>query len=254
MVLNKRIEDEVYFAWRKAQVKAMETERLGIIHVSDLIKPCMRYVAYSKITPHEYRSMSTEDLKSLYFGQILHNNSQLAENPNYHEMFVGWNYIKDVPISYEDAKQIKQDDPIQLDIIYGKMDDVLNIDGEWVIVDKKTTGSMEYFKKYNKPSESHVAQLNCYRVLLNKCYNIDAKKGCNLYIDNCISKETRDEPKPIVYALGDPVKTEAIMKEKASQIKEIFLNHILPERTRNFMCDGLCPFATKCFTDERKTW
>ena len=36
---------------RKAQVNAMETERLGIIHVSDVIKPCMRYVVYSKITP-----------------------------------------------------------------------------------------------------------------------------------------------------------------------------------------------------------
>ena len=45
------ISNDVYFAFRKAQIEGMHTERLGKIHVSDLIKPCMRYVAYSKFLP-----------------------------------------------------------------------------------------------------------------------------------------------------------------------------------------------------------
>ena len=49
MIKLEDVENKAYFAMRKAQVKAMETERLGLIHVSDVIKPCMRYVIYNKI-------------------------------------------------------------------------------------------------------------------------------------------------------------------------------------------------------------
>ena len=64
------IAEKVYFDFRKAQVEGMATERLGKIHVSDIIKPCMRYVAYSKFIP---KTQDTEDIKSLFFGQAVHN-------------------------------------------------------------------------------------------------------------------------------------------------------------------------------------
>ena len=89
MVLNKVVEDNAYFAFRKSQMKAMHTERLGVIHVSDLIKPCMRNVMYGKNTPDEYKTMDTENMKSLYFGQILHSSSDVAEE-KYHEMFLAY--------------------------------------------------------------------------------------------------------------------------------------------------------------------
>ena len=38
------INSEIYFHWRRAQLDALKTERLGQIHVSDIIKPCMRNV------------------------------------------------------------------------------------------------------------------------------------------------------------------------------------------------------------------
>ena len=44
MIKLEDINNKVYFDFRKSQVKAMETERLGKIHVSDVIKPCMRNV------------------------------------------------------------------------------------------------------------------------------------------------------------------------------------------------------------------
>ena len=94
MVVNKIVEDNAYFAFRKSQMKIMNNERLGIIHVSDLIKPCIRNVMYGKFTPDEYKTMSTEDMKSLYFGQILHSASDVAE-PDKHEMFLAYDYVKD---------------------------------------------------------------------------------------------------------------------------------------------------------------
>ena len=61
MIKLEDVSNKAYFAMRKAQVNAMQTERLGKIHVSDVIKPCMRYVVYNKIMPGT--GMSTEDMK-----------------------------------------------------------------------------------------------------------------------------------------------------------------------------------------------
>ena len=43
--------------------------------------------------------------------------------------------------------------------------------------------------------------------------------------------------------------TLADMIEKARIIKGVYELKFLPERTKNFLCDGFCPYATKCFTD-----
>ena len=43
MLTLEDINNHVYFLFRKSQAEAMRTPRLGKIHVSDLIKPCMRY-------------------------------------------------------------------------------------------------------------------------------------------------------------------------------------------------------------------
>ena len=64
--------NEIYFMYRRSQMDALKTERLGQIHVSDVIKPCMRNVIYRKTLPET--GATTEDVKSLYFGQIVHSN------------------------------------------------------------------------------------------------------------------------------------------------------------------------------------
>ena len=106
MLTLDNIKEKVYFEYRRAQMEAMKTERLGVIHVSDVIKPCMRNVVYNKITPH---TMSTEDMKSLYFGQIVHSNSMIAK-PENNEMFLAYNYVKDEPLTREEALKIPPED------------------------------------------------------------------------------------------------------------------------------------------------
>ena len=251
MLKLEDINNEVYFKFRKAQVEAMETERLGKIHVSDVIKPCDRYTIYGKISP---KTMSTEDMKSLYIGQAVHNNSKLATDEN-HEKFLAWDWVEDKPLTYEEAKKIPEGDPKHLDIIYGSIDDLLKVGDKWIITDKKTTGSIGYFSKASsKPSDSHKDQINRYRVLLHKCYGINADFGCVIYISNSSSKEVRDKPACLSFKLQPYEEIVEDMKQKAAIIKDALLNKTLPKRTKCFLCDGMCPYATKCFTDDRKFW
>ena len=247
------INEEVYFQFRRSQMEAMHTERLGVIHVSDIIKPCMRNVIYRKITPDT--GMSTENTKSLYFGQVVHSNSQVAKDDKYHEMFFAYDYVRDVSLTREEALEIPVDDPRHLDIIYGSADDVLKIGGKWVITDKKTTGSIDYFNKATgKASDSHKDQINRYRVLLKKCYDIDAEFGCVIYISNRIEKDKRDKPAILSFKLKPVEETLVDMIEKSNIIKDALSNKILPERTKCFLCDGMCDYASMCFTDERSTF
>ena len=251
MIKLEDINNEIYFELRRAQMEAMETERLGKIHVSDVIKPCDRYTIYGKIYP---KMMSTEDTKSLYFGQVVHSNSQLADD-EHHEKFLAWDYVEDKPLTYEEAKAIPEDDPKHLDIIYGSIDDLMKVGDKWVICDKKTTGSIGYFSKAtSKPSDSHKDQINRYRVLLHKCYGINADFGCVIYISNKIEKDVRDKPVCLSFKLQPYEDIVEDMKRKATIIKDALLNKTLPKRTKCFLCDGMCPYASKCFTDNRESY
>ena len=89
------IKDKVYFDFRKSQLRAMETERLGIIHVSDLIKPCLRNVMYGKFVP---KTSNSEDVKSLFYGQAVHQVTWLNDDKKYNEMFLAYDYVRDEPV------------------------------------------------------------------------------------------------------------------------------------------------------------
>ena len=252
MLKLEDISNEVYFQFRRSQMEALKTERLGQIHVSDIIKPCMRNVIYRKVLPQQ--GSNTEDLKSLYFGQILHSNSEIAKG-EHHEKFLAYDYVRDESLTREEALEIPLDDPRQLHIIYGSIDDLLKIGGKWVITDKKTTGSIDYFSRATaKVSDSHRDQINRYRVLLKKCYDIDADFGCVIYISNSVDKEKRDKPIPISFKLRPIEETLTDMVEKANIIKRSMTEEILPERTKCFLCDGMCPYASICFEDNREKW
>ena len=252
MLKIEDVNNKVYFEFRRSQLDAMKTERLGQIHVSDIIKPCMRNVIYKKVLPEQ--RASTEDMKSLYFGQIVHSNSQIAKD-EHHEKFLAYDYVRDEPLTYEESKAIPENDPRQLDIIYGSIDDLIKVGEKWVICDKKTTGSIDYFSRAtSKASDSHRDQINRYRVLLKKCYDIDAEFGSVIYISNRVEKDKRDKPVVISFKLRPIEETLLDMIEKANIIKKSMTEEYLPERTKCFLCDGMCPYASLCFQDNREKW
>ena len=249
MLTLDKIKEKVYFEFRRAQTDGMNTERLGRIHVSDLIKPCMRNVIYKKLLPDT--GMDTEDMRSLYIGQAVHNLSMVATEDKYHEMFLAYDYTRDEPLTYKQAKAIPENDPKHMDIIYGSIDDLVKVNGEWIITDKKTTGSIDYFAgRYGKPSESHIDQINRYRVLLKKCYDIDAKHGAVIYISNSVDREKRDKPTVLAFKLSPIEETLNDMIVKAKIIKDAIAETKLPERTKCYLCDGMCPYASRCFSEE----
>ena len=90
--------------------------------------------------------------------------------------------------------------------------------------------------------------------MLKKCYDIDADFGCVLYISNRIEKDKRDVPIPIPFKLKPVEETLVDMIEKARIIKEAMTEGTLPERTKCFLCDGMCPYASLCFEDNRAKW
>ena len=251
MTIVDSIRDQVYFKFRKAQIEGMNKAggfRAGKVHVSDVIKPCMRYVYYQKTNPRP--SMDTGSIRPLFFGQAIHSLTQLAEE-KYHELTLAYDVVADKPVDLKTCK-LKSDDPKWYDIVIGTIDDLLQIDGGWVITDKKTTGAIDYFSRYNsKPSDGHVDQLNAYRLLLSKCMGIDAPMGAIIYISSSIDKGKIDKPIIMPFKLNDITKTLEVVKKNVAVIKEAMLKDVVPVRTKNYLCDEMCPHASVCFTDER---
>ena len=251
MLLNETVSDKVYFAYRKAQIKGMETPRLKCIHVSDLIKPCMRLVTYNNMGEP---AKTAQDIKSMFIGQAIHTITDLSTNIIDHEKLLLYDWVNDKGYTGPTGTDIKMR---PWDFIAGSIDDIVDVDGEPVIVDKKTTGSIEYFhSRTATANEGHRLQINCYGVLLEKCYGIKVKKGCVMYIPNSVSKDNSIKNEPIAHAfnLTKPEETLNMMKTNAAIIKDAMTKHTLPGRTKNFLCDGMCPYAVKCFTDDRVKW
>jgi len=230
-------------------MEALHTDRIDCIHVSDLLKDCSRYVAYEKNEP---TSMSTEDMKSIIFGQMLH--KQIILDKDYNEVPFLWNYVNEETFNRDTWKDNKLSIKNKWDFIAGSADDIIQLKGDYVICDKKTTARMDtYSLKKGIPYDNHRAQTNMYRVMLKKCYDIDAKWGCNLYISNMVGDKTvRDQPRPIVYKLDPISETEELMVEKASKIRAFMTTKVMPEPKFNFLCDGMCQHGSKCFTETRK--
>lgn len=248
MISMDDIKNDVFQKYRNAQLKAMNTNRLGQLHVSDVIAPCMRKVWYGK-NDKGYKSMDTESMRSLYFGQIIHSHTELAK-PEFHEMTMAYNYVTDKVVDLEKMKDVPLDDPIWWDILIGTLDDLLEINGEYIICDKKTTGSIDWFSKEKTPAnDSHINQLNHYRLLLQKCKNIDAKYGCIIYID---SKNSQRFEKPIIKPLRLKPIEEALenIKKQGSIIKKSMTLNQIPDRTICFLCSGMCPYASVCMKND----
>ena len=71
-------------------------------------------------------------------------------------------------------------------------------------------------------------------------------------MSNQVEKDQRDKIIPLAFKLKPVEETLTNMVEKCKVIKNSLTNKFLPERTKNFLCDGMCPYASVCFTDERE--
>jgi hypothetical protein len=75
-----------------------------------------------------------------------------------------------------------------------------------------------------------------------------------VYISNRIEKDKRDKPAILSFKLRPIEETLKDMIEKSRIIKKSMNDCTLPERTKCYLCDGMCNFASMCFEDNRKKW
>ena len=235
-----RIEEAVLGAFKDAQNDMMSknnSQRIKTWNVSDFTSPCIRKSYYQRNFPAPYDPAKTS---ILFHGLILHEHTQLS---HFHEVTMCYDIKEDKAYSPQEVRQLEDTS----NIITGSLDDLMRIDGEYVIVDKKTYNGYQGQYKKKEPDESYKLQLSIYRVLLEKGYGIDAKVGCLLYLDESADfKET-----PMAFDLAPIEGTKAYMSDVLRQLRQG-----LPKATVNWLCNGanrkgtiFCPYKDRCEND-----
>ena len=92
--------------------------------------------------------------------------------------------------------------------------------------------------------------MNVYRLLFNKCYGRDAKKGVNIYITNGVDRELRTDVIPCAYNLRPVDEMEIEVKAKCMAFREYFKEKILPGAVKNNACFEWCPHVEKCVNND----
>ncbi len=186
--------------------------------------------------------MNTKMSHKFYLGNLVHAHSNMS-NINMHEVPLLYNWVTDEGVDGDTFHGIHPS--TKWDYLAGAIDDVIKIDDEYIICDKKTTAKIENKVRWG-PSDENKLQLNMYRVLLKKCYGIDAKWGCNVFVDIDPDSE-RGLVHPVAYKLRPIEETLDTMISTAEALKDYITKGVLPPVHKCYLCDGMCDFATTCF-------
>lgn len=242
----KEIETGVKILTRKAQYKAIESERGKFFHATDFVNECSRNLFYSKIVPRG--TMDTKTMTIFWVGIAIHKVTDISQDMKYHEMKMAYDYVDDKVIDIKDLPTIKPEK--YFDIVVGSCDDLVQVlvagNKEWCIVDKKTWRS-KGFKK-TSPSSSHIDQVNIYRLLLEKCQGIVVPYGAIVYFD--MWQEGVEKPQVMPFKLDSPDITRGKMLKIRDEIMEAQKTGVLPRRYLHWKCDGFCPYSERCFNEE----
>ena len=154
----------------------------------------------------------------------------------------------------------KKINPINFfDCISGKVDDIVEIDGEKVIVDKKTYSSVtkrsaedadaKIYSKFEKKEidSDYVFQLNEYKLLYFLKTGIDIKKGAIVYLDTA----TRFARPRVFEVCLEPI--EEIQKKILDKLDVLRLG-TLPDRNISWRCNYICPYKSICKPEEDTKW
>jgi len=240
----------IYFQFRKRQYDSLEKKRIGIFHVTDYNQDCMRNSYYSHLALNGARLMDTNTMGIFFSGEAVHQLLDSSAPKGMGETALAYNFIDGKTVNLDDKSVYSKWGVLDwLKIIVGESDSLykIEIDGkkEWVIVDYKTWLSKGYRKKEASPD--HKVQINTYRYLFMKALGIDVKFGAVIYLDFADRMA-----KPLIF----PFKT-ASMEEAHGDIKkkyELFLEAYntgkLPPRVKSWKCDGYCPYAQRCVSEE----
>lgn len=206
------IEEYVKYNFLRSIVREVEEENRKGIHVTDVCYDCLRRAYYQVKIRNEGGDSSLgyheNDFANMWIGKKLHE----TDVSDLHELDLEWNGI------------------------IGRIDEVFLLDGDVVIVDKKTTR-----KTPNKPYDHHVKQVAYYGVLLKNSGGVSGKNwyGCVLYIDvdSGVATPYAFEFKPEDY--------EAELMMKVSILKDALEKGKPPKPKCSWICN-YCSFVGRC--------
>lgn len=239
-----RISSEIFRHVRSVMMDGVSGKRLGLFHVSDFSSACARKSFYSHLLIHR---RNEEDLGN--FGNV----SSLFLGTAVHKMLEG-GPLTEVTMKYDIEKdregKVDENTPVieAFPTIVGTCDAVVTLsDGSKCIVDYKTRFNNKY--PLRAPMPEHVKQVNIYALMLKKTRGIEAKHGAIVYFD---SSQKLEKINVFDFPIQPFEKTRAEMLVRYTQFKEAADTGKLPDRVEdaNWLCDGYCPYAKRCFKEE----
>ena len=192
------------------------------IHVSDLTSDCMRKAWY-RLNDHAIDLRDFKKSLPLVHGTALHEVCNLGGLEHELSMFCN---VK--------TGKIKTDNDSLFDCVKGSMDDLVEIDGELFICDKKTT-------KKSIPKEApdtYKTQMNIYKLLYYITTGVEIERACIVYIDKSSAWERH--------------KTRCFELLPIEEIRKFVLDKLQvldvdtpPKKVVTFLCPW-CSYYTEC--------
>lgn len=217
--MTMKPEDKIKFLFLKRVLEDMEEEREEGWHVTELVYDCLRRCYYERNYKEILKSVDTDVSGNLSEDTIL-------------TFWIG-KKLHEMPLSRRHEYAVRWKD------IVGRIDEILEIDGELIILDKKTVR-----KQVNSPYGHHIKQVEMYSALLFAQDGIEVNKGAILYID-VANKNSK------VFTFGlekDKTKILAEMERKRDILTEAIEKGIPPEPKISWLCN-YCNWFERCIRD-----
>lgn len=192
------------------------------IHVSDLTSECMRKAWY-RLNDHAIDLRDFKKSLPLVHGTALHEVCNLGGLEHELSMFCN---VK--------TGKIKTDNDSLFDCVKGSMDDLVEIDGELFICDKKTT-------KKSIPKEApdtYKTQMNIYKLLYYITTGVEIERACIVYIDKSSAWERHKT------RCFDLLPIEEIREFVLSKL-QVLDTSIAPAKVPTYLCPW-CSYVTEC--------
>jgi CRISPR/Cas system-associated exonuclease Cas4 (RecB family) len=192
------------------------------IHVSDLTSDCMRKAWY-RLNDHAIDLRDFKKSLPLVHGNALHDICNLDGLEHELSMFVN---VK--------TGKVKEEGDSLFDCVKGSMDDLVEIDDELFICDKKTT-------KKSIPREvpdNYKAQMNIYKLLYYITTGIEIERACIVYIDKSSAWE-RHKTRCFDLLPIEEIRKYVLDKLQILDVKEP------PKKVVTFLCPW-CSYYTEC--------
>lgn len=222
-IIDELYEQSFITKWKSEPVR-------NKIHVSDLTSDCMRKAWY-RLTDTARDMKDFKKVLPLVHGTALHDACNLGGVEHELSMFCNIKEMKSEPVHYV----LGESKPTNLySCIAGSMDDLVEIDDELIICDKKTI-------KKGLPktvSDQYKAQMNIYKLLYFITTGVEISRAAIIYIEKVSAWERH---RTVVFDLQPIEEIRTFVLDKLS----ILDTEQAPPRVKTFLCPW-CDYYNTC--------